>query len=227
MCKINLKKYNKIIFTFFILDSLFLIIGYYCISGIVKDIAIGLFISFIFYYIVVFIPEFLNKEAQKKVFLNFYEEFRKNIIREFLYLSEFEQSKTTETQICELLNDVKKLDSFFLEKNKKNIGQNNYDTMMNNIWTPKYKGSFDKIIGCVDELRKEMIFLVSNVQIDDPDLLEWVRIMDRILSSYGQFDMHENNSEKIFIEYLWRLLTGKNLTKGYVGDFIKDKIKKL
>jgi len=226
MFEINLKKYNRIILTFFVLDLLFLVVGYSCVSGIIKDIAVGLFISFIFYYIVVFIPAFLHKEAQKKVFLNFYEEFRKSVIREILNLSELDNSIKIEDKVCELL-DVKKLDLFFLDDNKKNKEQKNCHTMMNNIWQTKYKGSLNIIVSHVDELKKEMIFLVSKVQIDDSDLLEWVRRMDRILSSYGQFDMQYNNSEKIFIENLWTLLTGKNLTDSYVGDFIKDKIKKL
>jgi hypothetical protein len=74
-----------------------------------------------------------------------------------------------------------------------------------------------------------MNFLVSKIQIDDQELLEWMRRMDRMLSD-GRFKKDldwQFSDEKQFVENLWTLLTEKNLYDNYIGDFIKDKIKAL
>jgi hypothetical protein len=226
-------EYKKVITLLFFLNILFLIFEYtyFQYNGFTRDLGIGLFISFLFYYMVVYIPNWLDKKAQKKVFLNFYEEFRRAIIKEILILSEFDiYSNNVKEKTKELL-DVEKLDSFFKEDNKKNSGQKNYQTIMNNIISDsdQYKWSLDVIANQINELKREMNFLVSKIQIDDQELLEWMRRMDRMLSD-GRFKKDldwQFSDEKQFVENLWTLLTEKNLYDNYIGDFIKDKIKAL
>lgn len=228
MFEINLKKYNKIILILFILDSLFLIVGYSCISEIVKDIAIGLFISFIFYYIVVFIPVYINKEIQKKVFLDFYDKFKASVIREILTLSEFDQVKDDIYDKIKELKDPKKFKEYFGEQSEKE-GQTNWHVVINNITEKEYKQALLSIVDNINELRRELYFLSGKVQIDDPELLKWMRHIDRVLQD-GRFkkdlDWNWGEDEK-FTNALYEMFSGFSLVTGDEGDFIKKRIDKL
>jgi len=228
MLKINLKIYNKIILTLFILDLLFLIVGYYCVSEIVKNITVGLFVSFIFYYIVVFIPAYINKEAQKKVFLDFYDKFKESVISEILTLSEFDQAEDDIYEKIKDLKDTKKFKEYFSSQSKKE-GQTNWNVVMNNIIKKKYKNALSSIVDNINELRRELYFLSGKVQIDDPELLKWMRHVDRVLQD-GRFkkDLDWNwGEDEDFTDALYELFSGFSLVSGDIGDFIRDKIKKI
>jgi len=228
MFKISLKKYNKIILILFILDLLFLIVGYSCSGGIVKNIAIGLLVSFIFYYIVVFIPVYINKETQKKVFLDFYDKFKESVIMEILTLSEFNQAKKSIYDKIKELKDTKKFNSYFDEQSKKK-GQTNWHVVMNNIAKEAYKHNLSSVVDNINELRRELYFLSGKVQIDDPELLKWMRHIDRVLQD-GRFkkDLDWNwGEDKRLTDTLYELFSGLSFVAGDQGDFIKKRIKKL
>lgn len=220
-----IKKYNYIVFILFILNSFALVQTCFSINGDWRNILVGSLVSFIFYFMVVFIPTYLRKENAKRAFLHFYNQFREDVLREVLNLAEFSGDKNEEV---ERLKDPDNFISFAKEPSGEE-NQNNWHVLMNNIDTDDHRHARKTIVVRLSELQREADFLVRTVGVEDEALLQNFRRLDRSLQDGRYKEELDWNwgEDKEFTDSLYELLSGKSLVSADQGDFIKEWVRKL
>ena len=220
----NTQTYNLILMVVFFLNVIVLQTCSF-VGPILKSILVGSLVSFIFYFIVVYVPTYLRKKNLKRVFLRFYDQFKNDILWEVLELAEFSGDKYKKN---EELKDTDKFIEFAGESSRKK-GQTNWHVLMNNIDKKKYQHSLKTIIVKLSELQRETDFLVRTVGVEDEELLHKFRNLDRGLQD-GRFkeELDWNwGEDKSFCDSIYELLSGASMIGGKHGDFIKKWVEKL
>ena len=159
----------------------------------------------------------------KRVFLRFYDQYKKEVLLEILELMEFEGDKNKKAE------ELKNVDKFteFSSKSSGKKDQNNWHVLMNNIDNKIYRGSLKRIVVKLFELRREVDFFVRVVDIEDEEILHRLRYLDRGLQD-GRFkeELDWNLGEdKDFTNGLHELLSGESFSGSY-GDFIRKWVEK-
>jgi len=220
-----IKNYNHTVLILFILNTVILIQTCFSVSGDWRNILIGSLVSFIFYFMVVYIPTHLRKENAKRVFLHFYNQFREDVLREILHLAEFEGDKN------EKVEELKNTDNFisFAQEPSEEEGQTNWHVLMNNIDSDDHGHARKTIVVRLSELQREADFLVRAVGVEDETLLQNFRRLDRSLQDGRYKEELDWNwgEDKQFTDSLYELLSGRSLVADDQGDFIKEWVKKL
>lgn len=216
--------YNKVLFVLFLVNLFFIFQTHFHINDTIMNILIGSLVSFIFYFVVVYIPRYLYKENLKKVFLDYYDQFKEDILREVLHLTEFDGD------VKEKINSLKDTGNFIaFYKEPRKDGQNNLHVLMNNILKEDYKHSLKIIVTQISELQREVDFIVRSVGVGNSDLLKKFRNLDRALQDGRYTENLDWNWEddRRFVGALYELLSGWSIADGAHGDFIKTWIKQI
>lgn len=222
------KYYTYIIFIL-LFGSGVLVIWRSCIlNDIANEILIGMFVSSIFYLIVVYIPSLIYKKNHKRVFLKSYDNFKNDVLREMLILSGYNASEPNWTKKIEELKDAKKFTDYFNKPSLKK-GQTNWHVLLNNINNVRYADSINEIVICTNQLRSDLSFLLGSIQVHDDKLLSGFRRIDHALSNrYFRVKLDGSKKEdERFAESLYELLSGRSITGSESVDFIKKWVKKL
>ncbi len=220
-----IKNYNYIVFILFILNIIALVQTCFPVNGDWRNILVGSFVSFIFYFMVVFIPTYLRKDNAKRAFLHFYNQFREDVLREILRLAEFDGDEN------EKVEELKNTDNFisFAQEQSETEGQNNWHVLMNNIDLDDHRHARKTIVVRLSELQREADFLVRYVGVKNRKLLQNFRRLDRSLQDGRYKEELDWNwgEDKQFTDSLYELLSGKSMVAPDQGDFIKEWVKKL
>lgn len=194
-------------------------------SPVAVDLLTGSLVSFIFYYIVVYVPDKLRRNALKRTFLQFYKNFRRDILVEVLVLAEFKGDILGK---ADELSDVKKFAAYCHEASLR-PGQENWHVLMNNLTVKKYAKQIENIVIKISELQREVDFLVRSSGVSDEELLRKFRQFDRALQD-GRYlkDMDPNYEEDVrFSNALHELLSGWSYVTGTYDDFLNRWVKQL
>ena len=161
----NIQTYNLILLIAFFLN-VFVLQTCPFIGSTLKSILVGSLVSFIFYFIVVYVPTYLRKENLKRVYLRFYNQFKSDVLFEVLELTEFNGNEYKK------IKEVKDTDKFmeFAGESSHKEGQTNWHVLMNNIDEEEYRHSLKTIIVKLSELQRETDFLVRTVGVEDEEL---------------------------------------------------------
>ena len=216
---------NYLIFALFIFNILALAILKLNAIPIIENILAGSLVSFIFYFMVVVFPAFLQKRSFKRVFLEFYDRFKKDVLREVLILTEFEED--IEEKIEEIKEPIKFKD--FAQEPSRHAGQNNWHIVMNNIDKKEYQHSLKTIIVKLSELQRETDFLIRMSGTTNEGLLKKFRNLDRALQDGRYKEELDWNwgEDKMFTDSLYELLSGWSMIEANYNDFIKEWVYKL
>jgi len=155
--------YNILLLSLFLLSVLALFQTCFTLSPITQNLLLGLLVSAIFYFLVVFVPTYIRKENLKTVFLNFYDQFKEDVLREVLHLMEFDGDE------YEKIEELKNTDEFiaFAQDASQTEGQTNWHVLMNNIDEEDHKHSLRTIAVKLSELQREADFLIRTAGVED------------------------------------------------------------
>lgn len=197
----------------------------YCLSPFWENLLTGSVISFIFYFMVVYIPNYVRKQNLKKVFLDFYDEFKESVIRDVLTLAEFNGD------FYEQIEQLKNIENFasYCGASSRKRGQTNWDLVQDNIDEEDYRYSLRNIVIKIDELRREVDFLVRSAGVGDQELLKRFRNLDRVLQDgryTTELDWNQGDDDR-FTGSLYELLSGWSFVTGTQSDFVKEWVQKL
>jgi hypothetical protein len=205
----------------FILFALtILVLGNCYLSSFWESILTASLVSFFFYFLVVYIPAYIRKQNQKKVFLDFYDDFKEGILREVLVLSNFEGD---EYEKIEQLKNSDNFTNYCLEPSNRQ-GQTNWNLVQDHIGEEEYKFSLKNIVVKVSELQREIDFLIRSVGVGDRELLSKFRNLDRTLLDgryTEELDWNQGDDDRL-TNSLYELLSGWSYITGETSDFIKE-----
>lgn len=189
----------------FLFNSQFPIFNQFPIgNSIVLNISLGLFVSALFYYFTVFIPDYRKRKIIKNNYLNQYKHFKQNMISHFLSACE----TSYPSDLVDTLLDQKEFKSYFSLKatdseDKWHVVLNKMDHELLEIMLLEFE-AFKESTG----------YVLNNIEFNQPDSFEFfhhfnkqIVLLKNITDDYDEI--------KSFSRFLWSLFAGWCWIEGY------------
>lgn len=227
--RINMKKFiktnfnQKLVFIFGVFTSVLFLAKP---SEFWFEIIIGIWVSFLFYFMVTAFPAYLHKERQKMAFFVYYKEFKQDVILQLFHLINYQEDDRSELQ--DKLLDTKEFRDFFRQPSPIQ-GQNYTHVLLNAIAEPENQQFVERIAESFRALENEIDFLTRSLAIEDTSLLIRLRSLSRLMGD-GRLNPEINaqrEDESRFVGALFEVFSGWNNISGETGDFIKEWVGKI
>jgi hypothetical protein len=166
-------------------------------------IAISTIAAFIFYVFQVLIPERRRKDIVKHNFEQQWKDFKKDFICQFLWASK----GVVEGDLPEKLCDVKAFREFAREGN--GDGTEGWYGVLNGLEDHHIR---DLVIA-LDRLKNEVLFLLNNVRIDDPEVFAFFKRLSHVEYELRNTNLHDD-SLKTFSHFVWEVFAGWSHAEG-------------
>lgn len=172
-------------------------------------ISISTIAAFIFYIFQVLIPEKRRKDIVKRNFEQQWNDFKVDFIRIFLWASK----GSYEAGLPEKLCNIKAFREFASEGN--GDGKDGWYGVLNGLEEHHIR---DLVIA-LDRLKQEVLFLLNNVKIDDPEVFAFFKRLSHVEYELRNTNLHDD-SLKIFSHFVWDVFAGWNHTSDVRNDDI-------
>jgi hypothetical protein len=183
-------------------------------NKIIYDIAVGSFISLIFYLLIVRLPENQRRRRLKKSFREQYTNFREECIEIMLMVAD----GTFEWGFHRTLIDQDKFKEYF--KESVSPSQDRWDAFMNNLDAHYLQALITKM----EILRDEISFILNNVDIPDDAPFKFLKRLSAAIFSMRGTTL-DYDSTKSFARFLWSVFAGWDFVTGYrERDIIEEMI---
>ena len=201
-----------------ILALIFLAIAVKTVDGIgyesmLYSLSMGFIVSYIFYFLVVYIPEYKRREILSESLESQYLQFKKSCIDVFLIISDSQEFSNKE----ELLYPSK-FRNYFNKENKN--GEIRWGVIANCLQENEYY--LREIIYYLQMLNEEIKYTRYSVSLSDPEVFEFLNRLSQLIARMKSTE-RDYDDIKSFCGFLWSIFTGWDWTKGYnESDIIKD-----
>lgn len=172
---------------------------------LINSILVNILAAFMFYILVVYIPEKKAKKIRRKNFKIVFE--------------------TTELTILEILSQA--VEAIKQQDLEKLLKPDNAKTFFTDSNLSKFKKFLNEnnisIISIVTELeilKEEILYLITKIEISDHEVYDFLKNLSFVIQSY-KIDHSKNNDLTILLDFLVKLFTGYNWSK---KQFTKDNI---
>lgn len=204
---------NLSYFMFSIILFIFLNIFDFCfnkkILGFFNDILIGVIVSFIFYYIVVYFPNKKRESIIKKYYKKRIDSFKVESIE--ILLSTLNEGFYIDDNIKrENLLIVGNFRSFFKEKTSPTTER--WDDVANGL--EKNKEKVFEIIGQLKTLEEESRFILNKLEINDDRVYYFLKEVSKITHNYKEYN-EDGDDLKSIMSLLWQIFAGWDWISGY------------
>ena len=201
-----------------ILTIILLVVGVKTIGtngygSVVHSLSIGFVVSSIFYFLVVFLPEYKRRNIVHEALKSQYTQFKLSCIDTFLVLSDSQEYENRE----ELLN-LTEFQRYFKNDNKR--GENRWDAIVNSLQSNEFY--LKEIIYHLRMLNEEIRYTRNVVNLNDPEVFDF---LNRLSQSIVRMEStkREYDDIKSFCRFLWSIFTGWDWVEGYrESDLIKE-----
>lgn len=201
-----------------ILTIILLVVGVKTIGAngygsVVHSLSIGFVVSSIFYFLVVFMPEYKRRNMVHEALKSQYTQFKLSCIDTFLILSDSQEYKNRE----ELLN-LSEFQRYFKNNNKR--GENRWDAVANSLQSNEF--ILKEIIYHLRMLNEEIRYTRNVVNLNDPEVFDF---LNRLSQSIVRMESTEREYDDIksFCGFLWSIFTGWSWVDAYrESDLIKE-----
>ncbi|WP_020159516.1 hypothetical protein [Methylobacter marinus] len=184
-------------------------------ESVINSLSIGFVVSSIFYFLVVYMPEYKRKKMVLETLKSQYTEFKLSCIDTFLILSDSQEYKNRE----ELLN-LSEFRRYFKNNNKR--GENRWDAIANSLQSNEFY--LKEIIYYLRMLNEEIRYTRNVVNLNDPEVFDFLNRLSQAIVRMESTE-REYDDIKSFCSFLWPMFTGWNWVEGYrESDLIKDMI---
>lgn len=190
------------------------------------QIMIGIWVSFLFYFVVTALPSYLHKQRQKDAFFAYYKQFKQDVIQELLQLVDYDEEDGFE--LTEKLLDTTEFRNFFRQPSPIR-GQNYSHVLLNALADEDNQSAAERISESFRQLEREIDFLTRSLSIEDTTLLVRLRNLSRLMGD-GRLDAEidpNREDESRFVGALFEVFSGWNNISGETGDFIKKWVEEI
>jgi hypothetical protein len=181
---------------------------------IAYDLGIGSAVSLFLYWLVVRMPENAKRRRIRNSFALHYRQFKEDTIATILMVTD----GTYTYGFHQELVDQKKFREYFKQKDQG--GNERWYAFYNNM-TEFY---LKELLTHLEVLRSEILFTMAAVDIDDKEVLEFMKRFSASIVRYRGTTL-EYDSMKIFGNFMWEIFAGFSMVSGYMKrDFFEDMI---
>lgn len=177
--------------------------------GLGNAIAISTIAAFIFYIFQIVIPERRRKNLIKHNFEQQWKDFKMDFICQFLWASK----GVVEGDLPEKLCDVIAFREFAREGD--GGGKDGWYGVLNGLEEHHIR---DLLIA-LDRLKNEILFLLNNVRIDDPEVFAFFKRLSHVEYELRNTNLHDD-SLKTFSHFVWEVFAGWSHVSGERNDDI-------
>ena len=181
---------------------------------LLNNLFLGIFASYIFFIIVVLIPEKNKHDIIKRNFREHFTSFKAEIIRVLLSQLELED---TNTEID--LTDIGNFRDFFNAHVSKT--QTRWDRIMDGLEDDTY--SRNEIMIQFEIMREECQFVLNNLDIQDPRVFGFFKRFSQATYRFKNYDF-ETSDIKPLASLLWEIFAGWSWTSGYPESDVFEEI---
>lgn len=190
------------------------------VFAITTNLLTGGLVSFLFYYLVVYLPERRKKSIFKANLQKMYRNIKMDILwaivhasikggrHDLIPSSEFVESLTSPAAFKMAFEDGREGDEGFYA----------FENQMNDE-TPEFR----QIVSSLTMLSKQIEFVLHNYSIDDQDVFDFFKRLELLLMSL-QTNGAGYDDSKPLCRFIWEVYAGWNWIEGYIGD---DQIQKM
>jgi hypothetical protein len=189
------------------------------------QIVIGIWVSFIFYFLVTAFPAYSHKQRQKNAFFAYYKQFKEDVIQELLLLINYQDD---DYELKEKLLETTEFRNFFQQQSPI-AGQTYTHVLLNALANEENLDTSKRISESFRQLEREVDYLTRSLSIEDTTLLVQLRNLSRLMGD-GRFDAEidpNREDESRFVGALFEVFSGWNIVNGETGDFIRKWVEKI
>jgi hypothetical protein len=190
------------------------------------QIIIGIWVSFLFYFVVTAFPSYLHKQRQKEAFFAYYKQFKQDVIQELLLLINYQGDDRQELE--EKLLETTEFRKFFQQQSPIK-GQTYTHVLLSALADEENQPLAERISESFRRLEREIDFLTRSLSIEDTTLLVRLRSLSRLMGD-GRLDAEidpDREDESMFVGALFELFSGWNIVSGETGDFITEWVREI
>ena len=190
------------------------------------QIIVGIWVSFLFYFVVTAFPAYLHKQRQKRAFFSYYKQFKQDVIQELLLLINYQGDDRQELE--EKLLETTEFRNFFQQPSPVE-GQTYTHVLLNALADVDSHPNAERVSESFRQLEREIDFLTRSLSIEDTSLLVRLRSLSRLMGD-GRLDADIDpniEDESRFVNALFEVFSGWNSVSGETEDFIKEWVSKI
>jgi len=176
--------------------------GYY---KVIHSLSIGFVVSSIFYFLIVYFPEYQRRKMVHGSLKNQYTQFKLSCISTFLIISSSQEYGNKE----ELLN-LSEFRRYF--KNNNQDGEKRWDAVANSLQENEFY--LKEIIYHLKMLNEEIRYTRNVVNLNDPEVFNFLNQLSQSIVRMESTE-REYDDIKSFCGFLWSIFTGWNWVEGY------------
>ena len=180
---------------------------------IIYDLSVGAMITLIFFFLVVWIPDYQRRQRLKKSLEIHYKDFRKDCIQIMLLVADGSYS----VDVPETLMEQDKFRDYFHEKVA--TGRERWHELWNNF-NDAHLRELAMYMGLFQD---EISFVLNNTDIPKDEPFEFLKQLSIAISSMKGVTL-DYDELKPFARFLWSLFTGWDFSTGYPKE---DVVKKM
>jgi hypothetical protein len=188
--------------------------------NLVSSLLVNGLVSFLFYYLVVMLPDLRKRRVIKSNLIKTYRNIKTEIIWQIVFASQKGGREDLETtsEFVESLLDLEKFKTVFRNGRESNEGYYAFENQMSDR-TPE----FDAIVLNLLFLQKQIEYILQNYTIQDQKAFDFLKRLEMHMLSLQKTEPGYDGSNAL-CGFLWQICTGWNLIKGYENQ---DPIEKL
>jgi hypothetical protein len=184
---------------------------------IVYDLSVGFVLSFVFYLMVVYLPERNRRRVIHAGLKEQYDDFRRSCIHTFLILSNSQSYPNRDA-----LLDQAEFKRYF--KNNNEQGKNRWDAVANGLQGNEFY--LREIVYELRMLNDEIRFVRSSLHINDVEAYEFLGRLSRSIVRM-EATTPDYDEIKSFCGFLWQIFTGWSWVHGYSqSDIIQEMVRR-
>lgn len=209
---------KKLTILLIFLTLIFLAIGITTVDSIgygsmINSLSVGFVVSSIFYFLVVYMPEYKRRKMLHESLKSQYLQFKISCINTFLIISNSQEHSDKE----ELLN-LTEFRRYFKKENKN--GENRWGAVANSLQDSEYY--LKEVIYYLQMLNEEIRYTRNSINLNDPEVFEFLNRLSQLIARMESTE-REYDDIKSLCGFLWSIFTGWDWAKGYSeSDIIKD-----
>ena len=209
---------KKLTILLIFLTLIFLAIGITTVDSngygsMINSLSVGFVVSSIFYFLVVYMPEYKRRKMLHESLKSQYLQFKISCINTFLIISNSQEHSDKE----ELLN-LTEFRRYFKKENKN--GENRWGAVANSLQDSEYY--LREVIYYLQMLNEEIRYTRNSINLNDPEVFEFLNRLSQLIARMESTE-REYDDIKSLCGFLWSIFTGWDWAKGYSeSDIIKD-----
>lgn len=183
-------------------------------TSIFLDFLLAVIVSFVFYFLVVFLPEKQRKSILKNQISSTYKDLKRSILQEIVHGSIIAGRKDLNhsTELVDRLLDLREFRKEFSKGREATEGYYAFSNHLNHD-SPQ----FQEIMLNLKQMNTQIVFLLNHYNFDDPELFEFFKRLELHLLRLERVTPDHDGSGPL-LRFLYDVCSGWNFIAGYQDE---------